>query len=59
MGFFDYEDTDYETEALRKKLLNEVYAGAFSGMPAMLSDESKIKNASREELLEIARKYGY
>ena len=59
MGFFDYENTDYEEEALRKKLLDEVYAGAFSGMPAMLSDERRIKNASKEELLEIAKEYGY
>lgn len=38
-----------ETEQLREKLLDDVYAGAFSGMPAMIL----------EELEEIAKQYGY
>ena len=51
---------DADTERLRRKLLDEIYAGAFAGgMPAMLSDESRIRNASAEELKEIARQYGY
>ena len=48
-----------ETEELREKLLDDVYAGAFSGMPAMILDESKIKNASEEELEEKKKQYGY
>ncbi len=47
-----------ETEALRRELLEEVYAGAAAGMPAMLLDEDHIRNASEEELERIARQYG-
>ena len=44
---------------LRQKLLDDVYAGAFSGgMPAMLLEEDKIRNADDEELEDIARRHG-
>lgn len=44
---------------LRQKLLDDVYAGAFSGgMPAMLLEEDEIRNADDEELEEIARRHG-
>lgn len=46
------------TEELRRKLLEEIYAGAFAGMPAMLLDEDEIRNADEEELIEIAKRYG-
>lgn len=49
----------YEDEQLRKQLLDDFYAGAFSGLPAMLADEDEIKNAGTEELQCIARRYGY
>lgn len=48
-----------DTEEIRKKLLEDIYAGAFSGLPAMLLDEDRIKNADREELEELAKKYGW
>lgn len=48
----------YDTESLRKQLLDEAYAGAFSGLGAMLLDEEEIRNADPEELEEIARRYG-
>ncbi len=47
-----------EAEGLRRELLNEVYAGAFSGFGAMLLDEDEIRCADPEELEEIARRYG-
>ena len=47
-----------EIETLRQELLDEVYAGAFSGFGAMLLDESEIRNADAEELRDIARRYG-
>lgn len=47
-----------DTEALRKDLLDEAYAGAFSGLGAMILDVEEIRNADREELEEIARRYG-
>ena len=50
---------ELEVEALRKKLLEEVLAGAFAGLPAMLLDERRIRNATAEELKQIAREYGY
>ncbi len=42
-------------EELRELLLAEVYAGAFSGLGAMLLDEDQIRNAGVEELEELAR----
>ena len=35
-----------DTEALRRKLLNETYAGAFSGLGAMLLDADEIRNVA-------------
>ena len=43
---------------LRQKLLDDVYAGVFAGMPAMLLEEDEIRNADDEELEEIARRHG-
>ena len=47
----------HDTEALRKELLDEAYAGAFSGLGAMLLDAEEIRKADAEELEEIARRY--
>jgi len=53
------EETQMEIDELRRKLLDEIYAGAFAGeFPAMLLDEDKILNAGSEELLELAEQYG-
>ena len=54
----EYQMKDRETEELRSKLLEEVYAMTFSGMPAAFIDESEIKHASAEKLIEIAKRYG-
>ena len=44
---------------LRQKILDDVYAGAFSGgMPAMLLEEDEFRKADEEELEEIARRHG-
>ena len=44
---------------LRQELLDDVYAGAFSGgTPAMLLEEDEIRKADDEELEEIARRHG-
>lgn len=48
-----------ESEELRQKLLSDIYAGSFSGTPAMILDEDRIKNADEKELEEIAKEYGY
>ena len=45
-------------EALRRELLDEAYAGAFSGPGAIILDVDEIRNADAEELKEIARRYG-
>lgn len=47
-----------DTEELRQKLLEEIYAGAVAGMPVMLLDEYEIRHAGDEELRRIARRYG-
>ena len=46
------------TEELRRRLLDEIHAGALAGMGAMLLDEDRIRKAGEEELWEIARQYG-
>lgn len=46
------------TEELRQTLLDEIYAGVFSGMGAMILDEDRIRNAGAKELEELAREYG-
>ena len=53
------ERENMDIEQLRKELLDEIYAGAFAGgLPAMLLDEDRIRNADEEELIKIAREYG-
>lgn len=49
---------NYEEENLREELLSYIYAGVFSGLTTMLSEEYRIKNASYEELKNIANEYG-
>ena len=47
-----------DNETLRRELLDEVYAGAFSGLGAMILDAEEIRRADGGELEEIARRYG-
>lgn len=47
-----------DTENLRRELLDQVYAGAFAGLGAMLLDADEIEKADAEELEEIAQRYG-
>ena len=46
------------TERPPEDLLQEIYAGAASGLGAMLLDEDRIRHADKEELEEIAKQYG-
>ena len=50
--------TERDTQTLRQALLEELYAGAFSGLDAMLLDEDAVRRAGAEELEELARQYG-
>ena len=53
------KNSGQSSEDLRQQLLDDVYAGAFSGgMPAMLLEEDDIRKADDEELDEIARRHG-
>lgn len=47
-----------QTEQLRQRLLDEIYAGAVCGFGAMLLDEEEIRSADSEELEQIACRYG-
>ena len=47
-----------DSEELRENLLTDVYAGACSGLGAMLLDEDRIRSADEDELQEIAEQYG-
>lgn len=58
MGRKKEDHMEQDTEALRKELLDEAYAGAFSGLGAMLLDADEIRNADKNELEEIARRTG-
>ena len=52
------ENNDIKTEQLKKEVLNDIYVGAFSGIPSMILDESEVKNVTDEEVEEIAKRYG-
>ena len=45
-------------EEFRQYLLDEIYAGAFSGLGAMILDADEVRKASPEKLVEIAQRYG-
>ena len=47
-----------QMEALRQKLLAEIYAGAGTGLGAMLLDEQRVRQGGQEELDRIARQHG-
>ena len=47
-----------DIEHLRELILNEFYAGAFAGMPAMLMEAEDVKCADYEDLIQIAERYG-
>nr|WP_325246219.1 hypothetical protein [uncultured Oscillibacter sp.] len=51
-------DSNMSAEALRQALLDEVWAGAASGLGDMLLDEEKIRRAGPEELEQMARQCG-
>lgn len=50
-------DIERDTEQLRQVLLDDVWAGAASGLRAMCLDEEKIRQAGPEELEQLARQY--
>jgi hypothetical protein len=47
-----------DTEDLRRRLLNDAYAMAFSGTPAAILDVGEIERAGPRELIAIARRCG-
>lgn len=47
-----------DLERLRRDLAEDRYAGAFAGMPAMITEAWDIEDASERELLELARREG-
>ena len=55
---YDLDDIS-DIETLRQQLLDEVYAGVFSGLDAMIVDADEIRRADADELERIARRYGY
>ena len=46
-------------EELRQKLLDDIYAGACSGLGAMILDADQVQNADPEELEQLAKQYGF
>lgn len=48
-----------DSEDLRRKLLDDIYAGAVCGMGAMLLEEDEIREADDKELEEIAQRHGF
>lgn len=49
---------DQSTEELRQKLLDDIYAGACSGLNAMVLDADLVRDAGPEELKQLAKQYG-
>lgn len=47
-----------DLERLRRDLAEDRYAGAFAGMPAMMTEAWEIEDASERDLLELARREG-
>lgn len=47
-----------DNETIRQALLNEIYAGAFAGMPAILALEEEMKTADTERLMTLAEQFG-
>jgi hypothetical protein len=47
-----------DVEKFRQYLLDEICAGAFSGLGAMILDADEVRRASPEQLVEIAQRYG-
>lgn len=47
-----------DIEKTRQALLNEIYAGTFAGMPAMLTLEEEVKTADTERLMALAEQFG-
>ena len=45
-------------DRLRRDLTEDHYAGAFTGMPAMIMEAWDIESASESELLDMARREG-
>lgn len=57
----DHQLTDEQkakTEALRRRLLEDTYASAFSGLSPVILDEGVIRQADHETLVRIARERG-
>ena len=48
----------FDTERLRQIILNELHAGAFTRVPAMLTEVEDVKHADYAELIQIAERYG-
>lgn len=47
-----------DVEKLRQAILNELYAGAFTGTPAILVEVGDVEQADQRELIQIAERYG-
>lgn len=47
-----------DVDRLRKDLADDSYAGAFSGMPAMMMEAWEIENASDDEVIRQAIERG-
>ena len=54
----DNDDEETDIESLRRKLLDEATAMAFTGTPAAILDIGEIRRADAEELRAIAKRMG-
>jgi uncharacterized protein (DUF2336 family) len=53
---YDEDEDDIDIEDLRSRLIDEAYAAAATGIPAMILDAGEIEQAGPRELIAIARR---
>ena len=53
------KEQEVKTESLRRRLLEDTYASAFSGLSPMILDADVIRKADDETLARIARERGF
>lgn len=52
-------DKNIDIEKMRSSILSDIHAGFAAGIGPLILDERRVRTADAEELLSIAKEYGY